>query len=842
MNHPIAVLISKPSRLAAIQRMLAMIGFLIGIILSPLPARAQNVPPGQISKGAYRVITNRVGAVRSSFYVYKDADSGDNHGFPSGVFGNLSSIHILPACVDSPSAPSGISTSSTQTDSVRGTVMSITFDPQAPGTFVGLNIEEPENWGGHQGLPSNGYDLRGAVNLVFDVRTPTAGGVWVQFGVGGGTTNYMYIPKSTTYSTVTIPLASLSPAVDLSNVHILFAVAANAAYTPNGGTVLLDNIHFDPPPLNRATALGFPLATQTFGINPATASPFPLDQVLRNLTTIYESSLTLATLLKRGYPADLRQARMLADTFDYALAHDNHGDLLPTAPDGSAGLHSAYFSGDIALFNSQSGPGRAGEIRLSGFGVQTATYQFDLVLDGATGGNNAFAIIALAAAYKQFNDPRYLADAQNIGKWIYGNLLDNTGTGYGGYYVGYFDTNGGALNPRVKIQGKSTENNADIFAAFTTLATIDSSYDWTTRANIAGDFVMKMFDPATGHFHVGTVPTGNGTNLNQGILPDSSTTLGNDVINKFDFLDTNTFATLAMAGAPRYATTNWRLPLQYVINNFSRPVTTNSGAFSFNGFSLVKSPISRVIGGVSTSDNGITWEFVGQMVAAMRFVDTLYGETAFASTAQFFLNQIGSAQLSAPFGDGLGLVASTEEAGDLLPPLQQGFNTPYQDIPERVGLAATTWAVLADKNINFFSLLNVVPVIPTDVGRDVNGDGIPDLIFQNGIGQVYGWFLDGSGSPVNFTTGTGLKGTGFVGSGYLYTGGLADWRVMGVGDLNGDGIPDLIFQNGIGQVYGWFLNGSGSPVNFTTGAGLKGTGSVGSGYLYPGALGDWRVH
>jgi hypothetical protein len=93
--------------------------------------------------------------------------------------------------------------------------------------------------------------------------------------------------------------------------------------------------------------------------------------------------------------------------------------------------------------------------------------------------------------------------------------------------------------------------------------------------------------------------------------------------------------------------------------------------------------------------------------------------------------------------------------------------------------------------------------------------------------------LDGTGSAVDFSTGAGLK----PGSGYLYGGGLGDWRVMAVCDVNSDGVPDLLFQNTIGQIYVWTLDGTGRGVDFSTGSGLK----PGSGYLYGAGLGDWRL-
>ena len=116
---------------------------------------------------------------------------------------------------------------------------------------------------------------------------------------------------------------------------------------------------------------------------------------------------------------------------------------------------------------------------------------------------------------------------------------------------------------------------------------------------------------------------------------------------------------------------------------------------------------------------------------------------------------------------------------------------------------------------------------------DVNGDGNPDLIFQNTFtGQVYAWFLDGTGATVNFATGSGIRSTG-----YLYDGNLAGWRLAGIADVNKDDIPDLIFQNtGSGQLYAWFLDGTGDPINFSPMTGVKNTAS-----LYSGSLEGWRL-
>ena len=713
--------------------LIACVSLSLGILSDTAQAQSS-----AISDPAYQMISQHVVANQKDFYVYRDQDTGLNHGFPSGFFasntGNLGTIHMDTGCIDDPQATNGCSVNPDALDRVRGTVIRISFDPQTSGNFAGVNIEEPENWGVLQS--GKGYDLRGADNVIFDMQSPD--GATIQVGVGGCNTAFFTIPL--TWTTKTIGLSTLSCTPDLSNVHIVFAVATNDNNAPHGSTVLFDNIRFDPVP-TRQSALGFPLGNQTFGVVPQQNAPIPSDQVLRNLTTIYESALTLLALLARGTAQDLVNALQIADAFVYALHHDNHGDTLPVAPDGSVGLHNAYENGDLALLNSQQPPkaGQAGDVRLAGFTapVLCPFSGFCLVLDGATGGNNAFAILALIAAFEQFGDVRYLNDAVTIGQWIVGNLTDHSGTGYGGYFLGYPDL--GVPPPKPLQTGKSIENNADIFAAFTALAKVESqrgnasaAANWTTAANIGGDFVMQMFDATQGRFNAGTVPVG--TASGPGLCPNGPQK-GNDVINTCDFLDANTFTTLSLAGASRYQNQiDWRQPITYMLNHFMTSVTASGQ--SFKGFNLV--PIQP------PGSNGVAWEFTGQAVVAMRYVDHLYAQTTFEASAAEYVAEIRHAQTSAPFGDGLGLVASTLVAGETLPPLNQCLDTPFQCIAERVGLAATTWAIFAEKNINPFSIPASTPspmvrLSPTSFmfpSQLVGMASAPQVVTLNNIGTA----------------------------------------------------------------------------------------------------------
>jgi hypothetical protein len=142
----------------------------------------------------------------------------------------------------------------------------------------------------------------------------------------------------------------------------------------------------------------------------------------------------------------------------------------------------------------------------------------------------------------------------------------------------------------------------------------------------------------------------------------------------------------------------------------------------------------------------------------------------------------------------------------------------------------------------FVTKLSTVPIFP-----DFNNDGNTDLLIQNAsTNAIASWFMNGStwisGAYFSLTPPSdfALVGAGdFSGNGattlvlqssitnqiaYWYTSGAdnatipggnfvnttpaAGWKVVGVGDFNGDGKSDLVFQNQTThQIAVWFMNG-----------------------------------
>ena len=76
---------------------------------------------------------------------------------------------------------------------------------------------------------------------------------------------------------------------------------------------------------------------------------------------------------------------------------------------------------------------------------------------------------------------------------------------------------------------------------------------------------------------------------------------------------------------------------------------------------------------------------------------------------------------------------------------------------------------------------------------DVDANGSPDLFWQHANGSLAVWFMNG---------------VSLVDAAYLNPSSINPiWKVVSVADYNSDGRPDLIFRNNNGDLGAWFLQG-----------------------------------
>lgn len=107
---------------------------------------------------------------------------------------------------------------------------------------------------------------------------------------------------------------------------------------------------------------------------------------------------------------------------------------------------------------------------------------------------------------------------------------------------------------------------------------------------------------------------------------------------------------------------------------------------------------------------------------------------------------------------------------------------------------------------------------------DMNGDGVPDLIWQSSsTGQV----------NVNYYGGTG--GATLAGWAVLNSGaGTSGWHVVAAADFDGNGVPDLIWQNSTtGEVHVNYYGGAGGTA--LTGWAMLNSGAGTAGWVVAGA-------
>ncbi len=403
-------------------------------------------------------------------------------------------------------------------------------------------------------------------------------------------------------------------------------------------------------------------------------------EVFLNHAYTYDNALAALAYMAGGSDHDWQQAAEIVQCFDWILDHEtiDFGS-------GQAFLRDAYRSGPIR-------DPATDQPRVAGPEIST--------------GNNAWVMLALIGYYRHTGEGEYLDDAACIGSWIHANCHDAEN---GGYVLGLDES--GEPRPGLELV-KSTEHNIDVYAAFHLLADEyprlgDPAAEmlWRERADDAGHFVMSMYDPGGGAFYVGT--TNDGTTANDAVWA----------------LDPQAWSVLALSKRPEYAPEiDWGEPLAWAEREllttcYSIPGHTVDGV---QGFDFGKDLVTP------GEPDGVWVEGTGQMIAAY----ASRGKSAEDEWAHF-RTQLLYVQQDHPNGDGGGLVAACEDA------LTTGFDWSYF---AKLHTGATAWAVLAECQLNPFTLTGL---IPGDANRDGQVDVRDLCVFANNFGRSPAEWPDG---------------------------------------------------------------------------------------------------
>jgi hypothetical protein len=337
----------------------------------------------------------------------------------------------------------------------------------------------------------------------------------------------------------------------------------------------------------------------------------------------YDNAVLIDAYLAAGTAADRRRAKIIGTGLLYVQAHDP--------------LHDGRIRAAYAPMPLRSPAAAAATDPAS-----------------ATG-NMAWAGQALVQLYAATGRGAYLTGAEAIGNWVQANTYDTRGRG------GY---TGGETASGQKIEWKSTEHNIDLYAFFTLLAGQTGQPAWSARAAWARRFVVAMWDPAKGHFDVGTAS--DGTTINGSELPE----------------DINSWSYLALR-SPAYADS-----ISWDTRNLA---VTDAGAGRGGG------PQGTAAGFSGTSfcagdRTGAWYEGTAHLADALQ----ARGRPGDGELAERYLSDIYYAQVHGLNADGSGIIAASRSG------LSDCSGSLYY---ASLHTGTTAWYILAAGRVDPFSLI-----------------------------------------------------------------------------------------------------------------------------------------
>jgi len=324
-------------------------------------------------------------------------------------------------------------------------------------------------------------------------------------------------------------------------------------------------------------------------------------------------------------------------------------------------LRNAYMSGDL----SDPVPGTA---KLPGWWDTVAQKWYEDELNVSTHtGNMAWAILALLSYYEKQGGDRYLEAAKTMGEWIERETRDDRGNG--GYTSGYkgWEQTEKNPDPPKKLLYKATEHNIDLYPAFMRLYYLTNEQKWLGRAEHAKKFVDSMWNSASGHFWTGTLE--DGVTINDSNIP----------------VDIQAWAVLAF--------NNYNTALVWAENNC---YTEHDG---FKGFDF------------NNDLDGVWFEGTMHMAAAYKINGDI-------SKADFYIEELRKAQISAKNANGKGIVAACHDG------VTTGFDWEYFS---RLHIGAASWYIFAEIGYNpYWGTTSCASMPEVCNGNDDNCNGLID--------------------------------------------------------------------------------------------------------------------
>jgi hypothetical protein len=458
---------------------------------------------------------------------------------------------------------------------------------------------------------------------------------------------------------------------DLSYILGGFAWVCTARDNPSGAVFWIDDIQYNKPQLNE------PRFIRSY----VTLAGTSFDGVHHDIALAADNAMAMLAMMANGREDDWRRARLIADAFVYAQAHD------VTYSDGR--LRNAYEAGKLVLPPGWTPNGKSGAVHLPLIvNCAAGTVGLDRIQVSSYTGNVTLAGIALLTYFQKMGGAQYLEAARRIGEWVEGRRENRGFGGYRGGFEGFDQPSPEFPNDPVEVPWATTEHNLAALVLFNKLFQATGEPAWKNRANHAQSFIEKMWDPGIGCLLAGA---------------KDPQTLNRDLLT----LTVQPWSVLAMQDA----LTRFPNILQCAESRYR---TRKDG---FNGYDY------------DTDKDGGWFE-------GTAYVGLAYQRAANPAMAEDVLGVLRDAQASALNSNRLGLVAASHDG------VTTGLFTPNQEpvlLFSRLHVGASSWYALAELARNPFALFGFGS--PRITGLSLKGKKL--VVTGEGFGEGAVIFLNG---------------------------------------------------------------------------------------------------